>query len=283
VAERLSIGLLGEPERTAAWEQYLRPHPTVREVIVTNDLNAMGSVDAAIIIGTDALLGKATQLTRNGIHTFLVGRLTTDLPALIRLMNTAEESRTSVQFSNWAFYNPVSLWMMDELPRPRMMHSVREIPYPLENGAPVRLDEMWLEDLSLSIKWLNSGVHSFDTDLIQSSGKTIARHAWVKFDNGSTASFHVSLSNGPQRHMRFASDNKIRFEANVTAKSVVRILLTQDNHQVESRSFSREIPANHAISRFLKCIVMKKSSDYGIYDMVHLARVLANAKIHLNR
>jgi hypothetical protein len=283
VAERLSIGLLGDPERTAAWEQYLRPHPTVREVVVTHDLNALGNVNACILLGTETLLGKATQLAREGIHTFLVGRLSTDLPSLIRLMNTAEESRTIVQFANWAYYNPVSLWMMDEIQRPRILHTLREIPAPLDDGATIRLDELWLEDLSLALKWMNSGVHNFETDVLHSSDKIIARHAWLKFDNGSTASFHVTLSNGPQRHMRFASDDKIRFEADITAKSAVRLLNSNDTAQTETRSFNREIPANHAISRFLKSIVMKRPSEYSIYDLVHLARTLANAKTRLSR
>jgi hypothetical protein len=283
VAERLSIGLLGEPERTAAWESYLRPHPTVREVVVTSDLNALGNVNACIILSSDTLLGKATQLAREGIHTFLVGRLSTDLPSLIRLMNTAEESRTIVQFANWAYYNPVSLWMMDELPRPRMMHTLREIPFPLEEGTPLRLDEMWLEDLSLTLKWINSGVHTFETDIINTAGKTIMRHAWLKFDNGSTASFHLSMTNSVPRHLRFASDEKTRFEADITAKSATRVMLGDGYDQFETREFNREIPASHAISRFLKSIVMKRPSEYGIYDLVHLARTLANAKTRLNR
>lgn len=280
MADQLTIGLLGEPGRAVAWEGYLRPHPSVAEVVITSRSEALGPVNACIILSDKQPLQEAIKLAKSGIHVFLVGKLPLELPSLLQLLEIVEESRTVAQFSNWAYFNPVSLWMMDLMPRPRILHCSREVPPPGEHDEPGRLDTMWVEDLSLIMKWVNSGVHRFETQSVESDGIPTSRQAFLKFDNGATATFHLTISSGSPRHMRFAADNYGRLEADILSKQGVHIpgSLVNLTSPVVNKDFSGEIPAQYAITRFLKSIHMKRPSEYGIFDAVQLARTLARKK-----
>jgi hypothetical protein len=278
MAERLTIGLLGEPERLNAWEQYLRPHPSVGEVVLTQNVLALGKIDACIILDEHDPISYAFTLARQGVHIFIVGKLPSDLPSLKRLQFTAEESRVVMQFSNWAYFNPVTLWMMEHVARPRMIHITREIPKSQADENLVKLDNMWIEDLSLVLKWIDSGVHRLDTQEIPTEGGIIARNAYIQFDNGASASFFLSTHANEQRHQRFVYDQNVAVEADILAKKASVWHIAHPELPVEQRTFSKELAANQAINRFLKSMQMKRISEYGIYDVVRLMKIVSSSK-----
>lgn len=278
MADRLTIGLLGEPDRLTAWEQYLRPHPSVGEVVLTQNVLALGDIDACIILDDVDPLSYAFTLARQGVHIFVVGKLPTDLIALKRLQFTAEESSTIMQFSNWAYFNPVTLWMMEHITRPRLIHIIREVPLQIAQESHANLENLWIEDLSLAMKWVDSGVHRMDTQTIATDSGGIAKNAYIQFDNGASASFFLSMQSNEHRHNRYIYDQKVSLEANILAKSATLRHLEQAHLPPETRNFTKELPANQAINRFLKSIQMKRPSEYGIYDIVRLVKTITSTK-----
>lgn len=276
MAQLLTVGLLGEPDRISTWEQYLRPHPSVGKVVLTKDLKALGSIDACIILDEHDGLSHAYSLARQGIHVFIVGKLPTDLPMLIRLQNTIEESRSVLQFSNWSYFNPVSLWMLEHLPRPRLLHTTREVTNTVADPH-LKLDNLWIEDLALTLRWINSGIHKIDTHMIPLGDSTFSRNTWIQFENGSTATLFHSMQAQSNRHIRFAFDERIMLEANIVDKNVIGTYIDNDETFIENKSFTKELPADQAIARFLKAIQMQTKAEYGIYDVLHLVRSMAKA------
>jgi hypothetical protein len=274
MAQLLTVGLLGEPDRISAWEQYLRPHPSVGKVVLTKDLKALGSIDACIILDEQDALSHAYNLGRQKVHVFIVGKLPTDLPMLIRLQNTIEESRSVLQFSNWSYFNPVSLWMLEHLPRPRLLHTTREVTNSV-NDPHLKLDNLWIEDLALTLRWINSGIHKIDTHMVQIGDSTLSRNTWIQFENGTTATLFHSMQAQNNRHVRYAYDDRITLEANVIEKNVIATYINNDETFVENKSFAKDLPANQAITRFLKAIQMQSKAEYGIYDVLHLVRCMA--------
>lgn len=276
MAQLLTVGLLGEPDRISTWEQYLRPHPSVGKVVLTKELKALGSIDACIILDEVDALNHAYSLSRQGIHTFIVGKLPTDLPMLIRLQNTVEESRSVLQFSNWSYFNPVSLWMMEHLPRPRLLHTTRQVTN--QNPDPhLKLDNLWIEDLALTLRWIRSGIHKMETHSVQTGETTVCRNTWVQFDNGTTATLFHTTQAQVNIHTRFAFDERITLEAGIIEKKITATYKNGQESYVDSKSFEQELPANQAITRFLKAIQMQTKAEYGIFDVVHLVRAMAAA------
>jgi hypothetical protein len=276
MAQLLTVGLLGEPDRISTWEQYLRPHASVGKVVLTKDLKALGSIDACIILDEQEGLSHAYSLARQRIHVFFVGKLPTDLPMLIRLQNTIEESRSVLQFSNWSYFNPVSLWMLEHLPRPRLLHTTREVMNTFADPH-LKLDNLWIEDLALTLRWINSGIHKIDTHMIQVGNYTLSRNTWIQFENGATATLFHTMQAESNRHVRFAFDERIILEANILDKNVIGSYIDNDETFKENRSFTKELPADQAISRFLKAIQMQTKSEYGVHDVLHLVRTMAKA------
>ncbi len=280
MAKRLSIGILGDPQRGSVWEQYLRPHPTVSQVVITEKLSVLGSVDACIILDEQDPLHAAEALAKEGVHLFLVGRLPSDLPALIRLQHTIEEIGSVLQFSNWAYFNPLSLWMMEQIPRPRIIHCHREIDE-TQSDAGVKLDNLWIEDLALVLRWIDSGIHRLETQYTRNGDLTLSRNTYVQFDNGTSASLFHTLFSRTHRHLRYANDDKTTIEADILGKSVHMVRSMPPDRIFETKTFSQELAANQAVSRFLKSIQMRQRAEYGIFDMVRLVKaiVAANSSI----
>lgn len=283
MAGLLRIGILGEPDRTAAWEKYLRIHPSVSEVVLTNAITALGDIHACILLDETDALTNALHFARHGIHVFLVTRIPTDLPALIRLQNTVEESRTIAQFANWAYFNPASLWMIEQIPRPRMLHVYREIPVQHAREHQLRLDNLWIEDLSLMLKWVDSGVHRMETQSMVHDQETIFRHGFIQFDNGTSATFALTLKSSNLQHKRLIFDSNTVMEADIIARKVYLNRNIPNVLPYEARDFSNELPVQQSITRFLKAIQMRSQAEYGIFDVVRLVRTLAAAKTTLLR
>ena len=278
----LTVGLLGDADRNSTWEQYLRPHPSVAKVVLTKNLKAVGKVDACIILNDKDALQQAYTLLRQGIHCFIVGKLPTDLPMLIRLQQTVEEGGSILQFANWSYFNPVSLWMLEQVPKPRIMHFSREV-NSKHSDAGTKLDLLWLDDMALAIRWVNSGVYKIETQSVGSPTQTISRNTYIQFDNGTTASLFHTRHATENRHIRYVSDERMILESNVIEKNVTSTFYHEKDLIIDNKSFTQELPASQAINRFLKSILMHSKSDYGIYDLVRLVRTIAKSNASISK
>src|SRR5690606_14690516 len=243
----LTVGLLGDADRNSTWEQYLRPHPSVEKVVLTKTLKAVGKVDACIILNEKDALQQAYTLLRQGIHCFIVGKLPTDLPMLTRLQQTVEEGRTILQFANWSYFNPVSLWMMEQIQKPRVLHFSREVNYK-KAEAGTKLDHLWIEDMALALRWVNSGVYKIEAQSVGPQTQTISRNTYIQFDNGSSASLFHTLHATENRHVRYITDDRMILETNVIEKNVTSTFYQDKDLIIENKSFAQELPASQAIN-----------------------------------
>lgn len=282
MAQLLTVGLLGDADRNSTWENYLRPHPSVEKVVLTKSVKAVGKVDACIILNESEALQNTYTLMRQGIHCFVVSRLPTDLPMLTRLEHIAEEAGTVLQFANWAYFNPVSLHMQEQVSKPRLLHVTRELSSKTYDSS-IKLDHLWIEDLSLILRWINSGVFRIEVQSIATPVKTHTRNTWVQFDNGTTATMFHTLFSSDNRHVRYASDDKMILEANILAKSMKSTFHDVSEDITEFKEFNDELPASQAVNRFLKAIIMKNRSEYGIHDLVRLMRTIAKSNATVSK
>ncbi len=283
MAQLLTVGLLGDADRNSTWEHYLRPHPSVEKVVLTRSIKAIGKVDACIILNDHEALQNALTLTKQGVHCFLVGRIPTELPALIRLQHLSEEAGTTLQFANWSYFNPVSLWMIEQLPKPGIVHINRQVSYK-SMETPVSLDHYWMEDLALVLRWLHSGVYRFECNSVAQPQQTITRNTWIQFDNGATASMHHTLYASSDQHLRFASSDSCLLEADILKKSATATYYAQTGTpSVESLDFTDELPATQSLNRFLKAIQMRSRSEYGIHDVVRLVQTIAKSNATVSK
>lgn len=275
--DSLRIGILGPAERGAVWEQRLRPHASVREVILSDSLEAIGAVDACIVMEeNEHRLDLAQQVIRAGVHAFIVGKLPTERSLAERLFLISEESGTVLQFSNWAFFNPTTQFMIANIRRPDLLHFQREYAFSTYREIRASYSTYWQEDLSLILKWMDSNVHRIDTNRIPfGDGETLALHVYIKFDNGASASLYCGMAHNENRHTRFVSDAHMAAECDVAAKTV-RII---QHHQVKSplsdlRNFEKEEPAKLAVSQFLKAVQMRAPATYSGYDVLRFTKVM---------
>lgn len=275
--DSLRIGVLGPAERGAVWEQRLRPHASVREVILSDSLAAIGAVDAIVLLEENTYrLDLAQQAILGGVHVFVVGPLPTEKSVVERLFRLSEESGTVLQFANWAFFNPTTQFMMANIRRPELLVFQREYAFATYRDIRSSYATYWREDLALIVKWMDSTVHRMDISRIPfGEDETLATHVTLKFDNGSTASLYCGMAHNENRHTRFVSDSHRAAECDVQKKSVRLI-----HHaglaapMSDVRTFDKEEPARLAVTQFLKSVQMRVPAPYSAYDLLRFNRVM---------
>jgi hypothetical protein len=279
--DSLRIGILGPAERGAVWEDRLRPHASVREVVLSDSLDAIGSVDAIILLEENRLrLDLAQQITLRGMHAFVVGRMPTERQLAERLSRLSEESGTVLQFANWSFHNPTTQFMMANIRRPDLLVFQREYSFAHYRDIRASFAGNWHEDLALILKWMDSTVHRMDVSRVPfAEDETLALHLTLRFDNGSTASLYCGIAHETNRHVRFVTDSRLAAECDVSRKTV---RLIQHGGQptllADTRSFDKEEPARLAVSMFLKSVQMRGPASYSAHDLLRFTRVLESVE-----
>lgn len=279
--DSLRIGILGPAERGAVWEQRLRPHASVREVVLSDSLQAIGAVDAVILLEENSQrMDLAQQIILKGIHAFVVGRMPTDRQLAERLSRLSEESGIVLQFANWSFFNPTTQFMMANIRRPDLLVFQREYAFASYRDIRASYAGYWQEDLALILKWMDSQVHRMDVTRIPfGDEETLATHLTLRFDNGSTASLYSGISHEENRHTRFVSDVRMAAECDVARKSVR--LIHHGGHpapMADSRTFDKEEPAKLAVTMFLKAVQMRTPAAYSAHDLLRFTRVLESVE-----
>jgi hypothetical protein len=279
--DSLRIGILGPAERGAVWEERLRPHASVREVVLSDSLEAIGPVDAIVLLEENrSRMDLAQQIILRGMHAFVVGRMPVERHLAERLSRLSEESGTVVQFANWSLHNPTTQFMMANIRRPDLMVFQREFTFAHYRDVRASFDSNWHEDLALILKWMDSSVHRVDVSRIPfADGETLAVHLNLRFDNGSTASLYCGIAHEANRHVRFATDSQLAAECDVTRK---RVRLIQHGGQsslfADVRSFDKEEPAKMAVAMFLKSVQMRGPASYSAHDLLRFTRVLESVE-----
>lgn len=285
MSQNLKIGILGPVSRAVVWEKYLRPHPTVSEVVIASDIPALAGVQACILLdeGPDRL-ATALNLVKMGYHLFIVGRLPMQVSDAEKIFYTAEESGIAVQYSNWAVFSEGTRWMRRQLPRFDLYQSVRELEgVPLESGLEPFLGYI-LEDVALALNWSGSNVNRVHAHMaVTENGEPASIQCFIRFENSSAASVFFIANSRKNLHTRYASGRAGSVFGDVPGRKAT-FRTTETGSAVDTEyTFDEPEPAHFAVTQFLKTIQLKQESDFSGYHGLQLARTIRIIKEALPR
>lgn len=281
----MKIGIVGPADRAVAWEEHLRPHRSVSEVIIAARLKDIGDVSACLLLDeSENQLDILLQAVRSGFHTFLISKLPTDLTMVEKIYYAAEEANVMLQFSHWPSLAPASQWMAQQVPKPTFIQTIRDINYTQHLETKLHLDHYWIDELAYCLKWIGGAVHHVDLKTAGLNHNAYALHLFLRFDSGATANIYINTSSSGNRHQRVASNKTYLLDCDVLSQTV---RLGQENTNghlyFEKKAFDASKSAELAVTHFLKAIQMRKPSLYHGYDLLKLNREIAKIRDRLKR
>lgn len=277
----MKIGIMGPADRAVAWEKHLRPHQTVKEVIIAGNLSDIGEVDACLLLDeSDNQLEVLLKAIRSGFHSFLISPLPTDLQTIEKVYHTAEEANVILQFSHWPTLAPASQWMTQKIRKPAFIQIIREISHTQFLEMNYDFDYYWIDELAYCLKWMNGNVHRIDFKTAKlRSNNPYAFHLFLRFDSGATASVYINCCASENKHQRFAADSAFLLDCNVHSQTVRFGKENDSNHLFfEKKIFDASETAESAATQFIKAIQLNKPSLYNGYDLLKLANGLKKIK-----
>lgn len=282
----MKIGIAGSTERAVVWEKHLRPHRSVSEVVIAPSLEELGPVDACLLLDeSEGRLGPVQKAIRQGLHTFLIARLPTDLGQVEKVYHAAEEANTILQFSHWPTLSPASQWMMSKVNKPRWIQVVREISHHQFREMDTGLENLWIDELAFCLKWIGGTVHQIDVQQIRlEQNNPIGIHLFLRFDSGATAAIYVNVAARDTLHKRIAADNYYLLECDVNAQAVrMGYPAEYGTLYFERREFEPTRSAELAATQFLKAIQLRRSSDFNGFDVLRLCQTVDKIRHRLHR
>lgn len=277
----MNIGIVGPADRSVAWENHLRSHQLVSEVVITASLDDIGTVDACFLLDdTTQRLQNLLQAIKLGYHTFFISSLPTDSKLVEKIYYTAQEANVRVQFSHWPTLAPASQWMVQKVPKPTFIQANREITYSsfMEHNAD--FNALWIDELAYCLKYIGGGVHHTQIKTCHlESGRPYATHLNLRFDSGATAGIFISVCAAKNRHTRLVADHTQLLDCDVDSQTIRLGREHQNNHLFfEKKTFDPTLAAEQSAMQFLKAIQLKKATLYDGYDLLQLVKTIDSIK-----
>lgn len=282
----MKIGIVGSAERAAAWEEHLRPHQSVSEVVLSAKLQGIGDVDACLIIDeTEQNLEQLLAAIKMGYHVFLIAKLPVRKEMIEKVYHSAEEANVLVQFSHWPTLAPASQWMMQRIQKPNFVQVNREISYTDFLEMERELDDFWIDELAFCLKWIGGAVHHIDikkTDITATDSCAI--HLFLRFNSGATAGIYVYTCALENRHRRIAANHTQLTDCDVISQRVRLGKPGQaDTVYFESKTFDPSRAAELGVTRFLKSVQINKPTLFNAFDALQLCNTLERVKKRMIR
>jgi predicted dehydrogenase len=285
MSQNLRIGILGPVSRAVTWEKYLRPHPSVSEVVIADDIVALEGVQACILLDESSdRFDTALSLVKSGYHLFMVGRLPMNAAGAEKIFNTAEESGIVVQYSNWAVFSEGTRWMREKMPKFDLYQSVREIEgVPGDSGTDSFLGYL-LEDISLAQIWSGSNLNRVHSHMAcAGNGEPLSLSCFLRFENSSSASLFLLSNSFRNHHIRYATGRSGSFSADIGRKQIIFRASDRTRHEHMDFTYDEPEPARVAVTRFIKSVQLKQESDFSGYHGLQLARTISIIQEGLHR
>lgn len=280
----MKIGIIGPAERAAAWEEHLRPHNSVSEVVITPRLKDAGEVDGCLLLDeSESRLEHLLEAIKIGYHTFLISRLPLHTSTVEKVYHAAEEANVLLQFSHWPTIAPASQWMMQKIEKPKFIQITREISYAEYLESETDPEYLWIDELAFCLKWTRGTVHHLDINEVRLGGdRPRAVQLSLRFDSGATSNIFVNVTAAAHRHSRFASDNLQLADCNVNDQTVRMGRESEGGHLFfDKRSFDPTRAAELSVSHFLKAIQLRKPTVYNGYDLMKLSNIVHRVRKRL--
>jgi hypothetical protein len=282
----MRIGIVGPADRAVAWEEHLRPHRTVSEVVIAGELSEIGDVDACLLMDEHSEnLDRLLTTVKAGFHTFLIAPIPTHTKQVEKVYHAAEESNVLVQFSHWPTLAPASKWMAKKIEKPSFLQINRELNYSefAESNHP--FEYYWIDELAFCLRWINGSVHHIDLKTVELSEQHLyALHMMLRFESGATANIFVNVTATHSRHHRLAANNHFILDCDVVKQSV---RLGEENSAghlfFKSKSFDASKSAELGALEFLKSIQFNRETIYNAYHLWELNKTIDTIKKRLAR
>jgi predicted dehydrogenase len=275
----MKVGIVGDATRGLAWEGHLRPHSIVRQVDIAPSLNDLDNIDACFILDESGNnLEILLEAIHKGFNCFFIARQPTDIEKLEKIHRAAKEAGVFIQFAHWPTLAPATQWMMDKISRPSYIHIDKEVNRNQLVHISNEFRHLWIDELGLCLKWVDSGVHHLEAKEISLvEGHPVVIHLFLRFDNGSTATINIYTGASDNRHKRIISTKKEIMECDVPSQTIKLGHLNPSNRLFfEKQSFDPAKSAEKAALLFLKAIQLNRETSYTSYDALRLA-------IHINK
>ncbi len=282
----MKVGIIGDASRGIAWEQHLRPHNIVREVILCSNIKEISGIDACIILDeSETNLETLLEAVKKGFHCFFVAKQPTNIKKLEKIHRSARESNCRIQFAQWPVLAPATRWMMDNVSKPNFVHIEKNISRSHTSNNLNEFKGYWIDELGICLKWIDSGIHHIEAKQISitPSYPSLA-HFFLRFDNGSSATINVYSAANVNSHKRIISTKTELLECDVPSQMVKIGRRSDTNHiYFEKQKFDASKAAEKAALLFLKSIQLNKETAYTSYDALQLAIQIERVESRLNQ
>ncbi|MCW9706101.1 hypothetical protein [Fodinibius salsisoli] len=283
----MKIGIVGPAEQAVAWENHLRIHQSVTEVVIVPQLNSLNSIDACFLLdNSDNRLNHVLEAVKQGLHTFLIAPLpTSDSKLANQVYHASQEANVRLQFSHWPTLTPASKWMAKKITKPSFIQINRDITHSEQLESDSSFDHLWTNELAFCLRWINGAVHHIDLNTVTfQSQKPHTLHLLIRFDSGATANICVNAAAFASRHHRIAADHNYLTDCDVLEQTVRLGEENESKHLYFNRqSFDASKAAELAAMEFIKSIQLKRPTIYNGYHLMELTQTLDKINKRLSR
>jgi predicted dehydrogenase len=269
------IGIVGDAERAVAWERHLRPHNIVRQVVLAPHVHDLDRVDACFILDdTQQRFEHLLDAVKEGIPCFFISDFIASSAEYEQVYRSSKEAGVDVQVAHWPTLSPATQWMKDKILKPQFIQVQRSVYRSRLNENPDQFTNMWMDELALCLKWMDSGIHHLEIKKSSLGPKLPqAIHLMIRFDNGASASIQIQLSSTQEHHIRYLSGKKDFLECQVSQQQVKYGYLGEHQHiHFDTKQFDSTKAAEKAALHFIKNIQLRKEVVYSAYDAFQCAK-----------
>lgn len=272
----MKIAIIGDASRTMAWENHLRPHNIVQEVILSPSINGIQKADACLLLDdTSQNIEHLLSTIQKGIHTFFISKLPLNVERLERVQRVSREANVQVQFSHWPSLSSATQLMTELIDRPSLINIVREVNHTLIVESSSDFEHLWVDEVGFCLRLMNSGIHHIEAKQVSLENKEpVAMQIFIRFDNGGTASIYINIGATENNHHRFVANHTGIIECDVN-KQIIRDGRIGSGNKLffKKEEFDPSKSAEKAALQFLKAIQLNKEPTFTIHHLLQLARV----------
>jgi hypothetical protein len=277
----MKIAIIGDPDRSSAWEQHLRKLNSIHEVLISNKLEPQLDADGLLLLanGPDnlVLLNQAVKL---GYHSYLISPIRYSTKELRKIYHASEEANVYVQFSHWPSYAPLSLWVRQKLDKPVFIQIKKELSY-LKSASLIQgFEHHWSDEIAYVVRLLGSNIHHLDVKFAVINQVNVGLNVTMRYEDASVASIQFQICGNSDFHQRVISDRHQMFDCSVISQKVNHTTVSRFGKlTTRTESFDPRQSAELSVIQFIKSIQSKKTPLFSIYDALQASSVIDRIKM----
>lgn len=280
----MKVAVVGNPDRTAAWEKHLRKLSAIKEVILTPELPEPGEASSIILLNdTPENLSLLLNSVKNGFHSYLVSNLPTDIDQLEKIYRASEEANVRVQFSHWPSFTASSQWVRQQIEQPDVIQIKKDIHSVQNKPNEQNFHNHWIDELGFVLKWVDSITHNIETKPLRIESEIVGINITIRFKNSSIATIQYYTLAEESYHHRILSNHQSVIDCNVVNQKVnVHTAGLQNRILTKGYSFDPAETAGRSVIQFIKSIQMSQQTIFSPYDALKTAKTFSRIQKLIN-